>query len=390
MRILMLANARAVHTQRWASALGQRGHDVVVASIRSAEIENARLITRCIGPQNSANPIWTFLSYLRLLLSVRGIDRAVGADIVNAHFCITHGMIAALARLRPRVVNIWGSDVIWTGKGPMPLWRRALLRQSLERADAIVSTSRFMRDAIRPLLRRSPPVHIVPFGVEVETFAPNDRRPEIDADRPVRVGFVKTLSETYAPDVFLKAAALAVTRGADLELVVAGRGPLRKRLEAMASELNLSDRVSFVGFVAHEAVPALMRSLDILVNCSRSESFGVVICEASACGLPVIATDVGGVREAMLDGDTGVLVPRDDVEALADAIGELAADPARRAALGAAGRRYIHQNYVWRDCVESMLGVLKGAVETHGNYRGTVRVQSRQGTTQCSPGPRPS
>jgi L-malate glycosyltransferase len=384
MRILILANARAVHTQRWASALGERGHHVVVASIRSAKIKNATVITRAVGPANSPSPIWTFLSYLRLLFSIRRIRRAVKSDIVNAHFCITHGMIAALAFLRPRVVNIWGSDVIWDGKGTMPPWRRLLIRLSLKHADAIVSTSRYMRDAIRPVIRGRPPVHVVPFGVEVQIFAPDQQPHRVDTVRSVRVGFIKTLSEKYAPDVFLKAAALAMKHQADLEFVVAGHGPLRECMEKLASDLSLSDRVSFVGFMPHEAVPALMRSLDIVVNCSRwdSETFGVVICEASACGLPVIATDVGGVREVLVDGETGILVPRDNVDALADAICALAADTCRRVALGSAGRQFICGHYAWQESVEKMLEVLKDSVETHGRIRRSGSVDAgvkRQG-----------
>ena len=104
-----------------------------------------------------------------------------------------------------------------------------------------------------------------------------------------------------------------------------------------------------------------MKELDILVNCSRAESFGVVICEASATGLPVIATDVGGVRETLLDGQTGILVPKDDAEALADAMLKLASDPALRQRMGSAGRAFICQRYQWEQCVDKMEAALASA-----------------------------
>ncbi|MHA7872496.1 MAG: glycosyltransferase family 4 protein, partial [Hyphococcus sp.] len=142
----------------------------------------------------------------------------------------------------------------------------------------------------------------------------------------------------------------------DLEFIMAGRGPLLPAMQRLAEERALSKRISFPGFIAHDDVPAFMQSLDILVNCSRydSETFGVVICEASACGLPVIATDVGGVRETLRNGETGFLVAREDPQALADAMLKLAEDAPLRKRMGAAGRSFITNIYEWSHCVDLM------------------------------------
>jgi len=357
MKILMLANARAVHTQRWAKALAGRGHKVTVASIRSADIPGVDVVCHSFGDVDGAK-LWAFFSYLRLLFALPFLIRRLKPDVVNPHYCITHGVIAALAGARPCVVNIWGSDIIWDGAGAMPWRRKALVRLSLQHADAIVSTSVFMADAVKALLPRHPPITLVPFGVDTEHFKP---APTAKTPGNIRIGFVKTFAKKYAPDIFIEAASIVARQHADIDFVMAGRGRLLEEMKALAAERGLGGRISFPGFIDHEGVANFMRDLDILVNCSRydSESFGVVICEASASGLPVIVTDVGGVHEAMIDGKTGVLVPRNDVEALAKAMTKLAGDADLRRCMGAAGRDFICKEYEWARCVDKMEGALR-------------------------------
>ena len=175
---------------------------------------------------------------------------------------------------------------------------------------------------------------------------------------------------------------LVLERIPGARLVMAGRGPLAERLRQLADELGIAANVEFPGFVPHDQVPALMCGLDVLVNCSvmPSESFGVVIIEASACGLPVVATRVGGVHETCLDGETGFLVPPGDRQALADAIVRLARDPALRARFGRAGRRYVLDNYVWSDNVDAMLAALAdtaAAARAAGPSRPAARYEGR-------------
>lgn len=357
MRICILANALAVHTQRWAVALAGRGHQVTVLSIRAAEIDGVRVVTERVGPANSSNAAWVLLSYLRLLLRARGVIRQLAPDVVNAHYCQTHGVIAAFAGARPRVVNVWGSDVA-TGQ-PIAYWRRSLIRYALRNADVIVATSRYLQIETERLLDRRPPIRIVPFGVDVDTFRPPTQHSPQDG---VVVGFVKAFHPRYAPESFVEAAVLAVRQRPGLHFVMAGVGPSREKCRALAARAGIAGRIAFPGFVEHASVPALMGRLDILVNCSRYESFGVVICEASATGLPVVATDVGGVRETVTHGVTGLLVPPDDVQALADAVCELASDPAKRRSFGAAGRKMVCARFEWHESVASFEAVLTAAV----------------------------
>ena len=134
-------------------------------------------------------------------------------------------------------------------------------------------------------------------------------------------------------------------------------------LRDQAERLGIADRVQFLGRRPHDSLPTLFSTLDIFAMPSRWEEFGVSAVEASACGVPVVASRVGGVPEVVLDGVTGVLVPPEDPGALGAALLELADDVDRRRRLGTAGRRYVVERFEWGRCVEAMERVYRDVLE---------------------------
>jgi glycosyltransferase involved in cell wall biosynthesis len=140
------------------------------------------------------------------------------------------------------------------------------------------------------------------------------------------------LDEQKGHDVLLRAAA----RLPGVRFACAGDGPLRDRLLAQARELGVAGRVAFLGY--RDDLPSLLAACDLVVLPSRYEGLPISLIEAMAAARPVVATDIGGTRELVRDGETGVLVPPDDPEALADAIADLASRPDERRRLGEAGR----------------------------------------------------
>jgi glycosyltransferase involved in cell wall biosynthesis len=149
------------------------------------------------------------------------------------------------------------------------------------------------------------------------------------------------------------------------ELVVAGGpaanlladDPEAERLLALACGLGVGDRVTLLGRVDQAELPALLRSADLVVCAPWYEPFGMVALEAMACGVPVVATAVGGLAETVIDGVTGLHVPPRRPERLAEAIAALLADPVRRAELGRAGARRARERYDWDRVAASMLDV---------------------------------
>jgi len=359
MKLLMVAAASSVHTRRWAEALAERGHEVHLLT-QHAPREAFRDEVRM-----HVLPFRGGLGYLLNKAPARRIANAVKPDAINAHYASGYGTLAPLVEGVPLILNVWGSDVYeFPDTSPMHRW---LLRRNLLRADAVVSTSRVMAERTRSICPELALIDVVPFGVDAVRFAPAPK-----ADGPMVIGTVKTLAPKYGIDTLIQAFALmAREHGAQhARLRIVGDGPDRKPLESLARALRIADRVDFVGAVPHARVPEELRSFDVYAALSRSdsESFGVAVIEASACGLPVVVSRVGGFPEVVDEGRSGLIVPKEDPKAAADAILRLARDASLRTAMGEAGRSLVLARYAWSDCVDRQIAVINAAIETlHGS-----------------------
>ena len=163
-----------------------------------------------------------------------------------------------------------------------------------------------------------------------------------------RIGIIGRIAPWKGQDVFLEAAAKLLGQGLAARFCVAGAAlfgeeAFDRQLHERVASLGLEGRVEFLGF---SDVPAVLRSLDVLVHASKTpEPFGQVIIEGMAAELPVVATDGGGAREIIDNGRTGILVPMGDAAALAEALAQLLTQPARARALAAAGRRHVLEHF---------------------------------------------
>lgn len=181
-------------------------------------------------------------------------------------------------------------------------------------------------------------VVLVTNGIAARAPSPSrDVRRElgIARDAPV-IGSVGMLRAEKRFDVLVRAAAELVARWPEALVLIAGEGPERARLEDLIAELGLSRSVRFLG--ARDDVPEVLHALDVAVTCSDFEGMPLSVLEYMEAALPVVATHVGGLPDLVEDGVHGLLVPRRDPAALAKALDALLSDPARRRAMGAAGR----------------------------------------------------
>lgn len=229
------------------------------------------------------------------------------ADVVHAHW-LPSGF-AALATGKPFVVQLWGTDVELAHRA------RWLFQPVLRRARATVCASNALAADARELGARD--VRVIPSGVKIPVTvgAP---------DEPRHALYINRLSEEKGVLELAEAA-----RG--LPLVIVGDGPLRAQLPQA------------LGFVPPAEVGAYLERAAIVVCPSRREGYGVVAREAMAYGRPVIATAVGGLPDAVIDGQTGLLVPPRDVDALRTALERLLGDRGLCSSLGAAARRFAEE-----------------------------------------------
>jgi glycosyltransferase involved in cell wall biosynthesis len=152
----------------------------------------------------------------------------------------------------------------------------------------------------------------------------------------------------------MEAMALVAREQPGTRLLIAGEGPERPSLQRLATRLGLVDRVEFAGEVAHDEVPKVLARMDVFAMPSTWEGFGVAAIEAAAMELPVVASNIHGIPDAVEDGVTGILVPTKNVGALTDAILRLLRDPDERRRMGRAGREMVSRRYSWADNVRQM------------------------------------
>ncbi|MDP2990672.1 MAG: glycosyltransferase family 4 protein, partial [Kiritimatiellota bacterium] len=188
---------------------------------------------------------------------------------------------------------------------------------------------------------KATPVTVIPNGVDGALFYPAPAGYNLGK----MVLFVGRLVSNKGPEVLLRAIPLVLMRHPQARFVLAGDGPLRHRLEAVASKLAIKDVVHFLGL--RRDVPELMRQASVYVRPSYLEGMPLTVLEAMASGLPVVATPVGGTPELLKDGVHGYLSPVGDPAALAAAISRVLDDPDGAAQMGRRGRELIESGYTW-------------------------------------------
>lgn len=355
-RVALLGPANSIHLQRWAHGLIERGHQVCVLTQHEAERKLLPAAAELVLLPHRGER-----GYVRNAWRARRVLRLWRPDILNAHYASGYGTTATLSGVRPLLLSVWGSDVYdFPYEGAL---KARLIRVNLRRATAVASTSEAMARQVRKLVPQIGEIAVTPFGVDLQRFAPDAFG---RARAHITIGIVKLLAPKYGVDLLLRAfaallrdpqvQALAQTAGQTCRLMIVGDGPQRAALQTLAAELGIGAQTLFAGQVPHAEVPSWLHRFDVYAAPSRldSESFGVAVIEAGACGLPVVVSDAGGLPEVVLDQQTGLVVPRENVAELQAALTRLVLDAALRARLGARGRLHVAQTYAWPRCVDRM------------------------------------
>ena len=271
---------------------------------------------------------WLGLLVPALLASFVRTARRVDADLLHAHWLPAAWVAARTGK--PYVVQVWGTDVELARRAP---W---LARGVLRRARLVIAASSALADAARDLGAER--VRVIPSGVELPaTVGEEAEPPEV----------------LYAGRLSPEKGVLELVQAAHgLRLVVAGDGPLRDRVPGAQ------------GFVPHEDLQALYARAAVVACPSRREGFGVACLEAMAHGRPVVATAVGGLRDLVVDGETGLVVPPRDPRALRAALERLLGDRELRRRLGAEGRKRAQERFSWPAVTEATLAAYAEALGT--------------------------
>ena len=262
-------------------------------------------------------------------------------DHLHSHFgdvSTSVAMIASVLAGIPFSFTLHGPGVFFEAH----TWR---LDKKIELASFVSCISWFCRSQAQLLSTESSAskLHIVHCGVDPDRYTDRSQEPSLAAspDSGPRLGFVARLDHVKGLTVLLEAVAQVRLDYPGVHLEIAGDGPQRAAFEARAHELGLTDNVTFLGYVSQSAVAELLGRTDVYVLPSFAEGVPVGLMEAQASGLPVVATQVGGVSELVVNGETGFLCAPGDVSGLVERISTLAGDSSLRRRMGAAGRNRV-------------------------------------------------
>jgi glycosyltransferase involved in cell wall biosynthesis len=246
---------------------------------------------------------------------------------------------------------------------------RHRLRQKVEAARFVACVSDFERGVLMSIVDPAhwTRLHVVHCGVDVREFRPTDR--SADQRGPVKILAIGRLLALKGHAVLLEAAARLLSEGAPVEITIVGDGPERARLEQLAARLGIDRDVRFAGAVGRDSLTGHYAEADIFCLPSFAEGVPVVLMEAMAAGLPVVATRIAGIPELIRDEESGLLVSPGRPDLLFTAMRRLVESPPLRRRIGAAGRARVETEFEVRSCARQLATLMD---EERGPFRVAV------------------
>jgi len=310
----------------------------------------------------------------------RAMNERLQYDLLYSHYWLS-GEVACL--LRPQLSARWAhiahtlglvkNRTLAYGARPEPALRIQVEGEIAQQADLLIASTADEADDLINSYKANPDhVFVVPPGVDLATFQPIDRveaRRKIGYDGGRLLLFVGRLERLKGVEIAIRALALLRDREHDdLRLIVLGEDSRdgdeseKDRLKAVAASVGVRDRVDFLGSVAQHELPYFYAAADACVMPSYSESFGLVALEAQACGCPVVASGVSGLRSVVRDDVSGYLIDGHDPAEYAERIGRLLADPELAQQMGRRGR-LLAQRFSWTRTADRLEGLFEQVVE---------------------------
>jgi glycosyltransferase involved in cell wall biosynthesis len=315
--------------------------------------------------------------------TLKGAVEAIKADVYEAHNVSGYGFLKGLRNRginKPFIQTVHGvlaDEYVQSVKGisksfreklaNLIMWRLSKIEEeACKNATLIVTISKYSsRKTVEFYAVDKAKIRIVPNGVDIQRFKPSKDcetiKRQMGLDNKFCVLFVGRLIPRKGLPFLIKAAEHIVKEYAHTMFLIVGNGPLKNNLIADLEKISLSKNFIFLGDVKESALPAIYNCADIFVLPSVQEGQGIVLLEAQATAKPVVAFDVGGVSEAVLDKKTGLLVKPDSLQ-LAKAILKLLSSYSLREKMGSRGREFVSANFSWDICAQRMLKVYREAV----------------------------
>jgi len=358
-KIFILANINSIHTKKWTISLASRGVKICLFTLEKMKDseyekhENIYIIENNYVNDYQKSGKVSKIKIVKYLPKLKKEIRLFQPDILHAHFASSYGLLGALCGFKPYIISTWGSDIFEFPR--KSIIHNKLIRYNLSKTNLILATSVALKNEVCKYTSKE--VLVTPFGIDTEKFKKLNIK--TNNEGTLIIGTVKSLAPQYGIDNLIKAFKILYDRNMQsrIKLLIVGDGQDRENLNILCEKLAIADDVIFKGAVDNEEIPYYLSMIDVYVALSNSESFGVAILEASACEVPVVVSDVGGLPEIVKDNETGFIVKSNNPSKAALLIEKLLRDKMLRSKMGEAGRKYVQERYNWKENVEKMIKI---------------------------------
>lgn len=350
MKVAIVAAACSPHTVKWANALVKRGERVTVFSLPEDKAQDAGFLPEVsinlLGLTQAAGGIKKNVSELKKLL------HAGEFDTVNAIGALDYGLMA-IGAAKNVLVTILGPDITSALAGG----QKGVLKKVIKSAIAVQCPSAVSMQKVKSFYKKPKEIFVVAPGVDIYAFDAKEGGRDASA---FTFGCIKCLEHSSGIDVLIESyAKMKAQYTGAVQLKIYGKGTMEAALKKQVADAGLSDEVHFMGYVPHDKMPDEINTLDVLVNTSRSEIFGVSTVEAMACKVPAIATDTEGSSEIILNGVTGLTAKIGKTDSIVSRMLEYLEDRELVTKMGAKARGDVVDLYEINSCTEKYLRALE-------------------------------
>jgi len=351
-RLLVMADGRSVHTDRWCRYFEEAGYEVALFSLEPKTILSPQIFYR--GRRFTP---WGIIDYA---LAKRAFLDAVASfkpNIVNPHFVASYGWLASYCTHCPVVNTAWGSDLLILPQKSFIHHRR--VEKALAHAVCCTVDNKNLFDAAADYMPADK-IMMVRMGVDRNWFE-SCARVNFETDRPLRIIAPRGLQAVYDPETIVNAV-VSLRQRMDFQLTLFGNEPLAGAYQAMIKKMGLESVVTLQTFVSHDAYVNMLADYDIYLSASLSDSTSVALLEAMAAGLIPVVSDIAGNREWIDEGINGFLFTPKSPESSATALFSVQQRRGEFGSMAAINRQKVAAAAIWQENMATVDSLFKRLV----------------------------
>lgn len=313
MKICFIADSKSPHTEKWVKHFVKLGHEVSIITWNDNKIENCEHFYLKDVYKISIRRFWiTF----RNILNVKGLLKKINPDVVHVHYVTIGGFYCWILRQKQKtVISAWGSDILVFPQ--ISYFHKMFLKKILRESNYITSDSEYMTQKIIELRQKDMNIYTFPMGVEEKLF--ESKHEYILNDKRLNIVSVRLHSSNYNIDIIIKGFYEALKLNENMKLTIGGTGNETVKLKRLVEDLDIKDKVEFIGWYNAEDVGGILEENDVFISIPKSDATSVSLLEAMGVGIFPIVSNIPANNEWIRNNENGLVI-NPTIEDVKDAI----------------------------------------------------------------------